>query len=325
MMTNNFFRQSWAEQEKNSRTGIAKRILYALARPVLSAINSRTLSRETLKQFNPALVIGPRGMPLETRRKWAVKRTGIRNAVVLVQGTGTGWDVITWAKLRPKRIIASDLFDFTESWRQIKDYCMRKFAVPVDFHQAALEDHAFISDGAIDLCVSDAVFEHCKNLGEVMRESFRVLRPGGSLYATYGPLWYCAGGDHFSGRGGLNNAFNHILLDPESYRTYFTKNLQQDEDYQSGGRYVELDLFSKLTTKQYLEIFLTTGFIIDELILEVCHCAVRFKKQYPNYFSQLAAMYPQCTPDDFLIKANFVRLVKPRQTVSISRGPIVDD
>jgi SAM-dependent methyltransferase len=312
-MTENYFRQSWSVQYESTRTNIAKRFLYALARPAFSTFYSRKLSGETLKRFNPSLVIGPRGMPLETRRKWATKRTNVRNAVVLVQGTGTGWDVITWAKLRPKRIIASDLFDFTESWQQIKDYCMRQFAVPVEFHQSALEDHAFLTDGSIDVCVSDAVFEHCKNLPEVMRESFRLLKPGGSLYATYGPLWYCAGGDHFSGRGGPNNVFNHLLLDPGSYKSYYVKNLLQNEDFQSGGRYVELDLFSKLTTTQYLDVFSTVGFIIDGLILEICDFAVRFKKHYPDRFSHLQTKHPQCSSDDFLIKANFVRLVKPRQ------------
>src|SRR6266404_3232981 len=192
MMASNYFKQSWVAQEERSRTRIGKRVLYALARPALSIINSRTLSKETLKRFKPALVLSTRGMPLETRRIWAVKRLNVRSAVILVQGTGTGWDVISWARLRPRRIVASDLFDFTQPWQEIKDYCTRQFGVPVEFHQAALEDHAFISNGAIDLCVSDAVLEHCKNLVAVMRESFRILRPGGSLYATYGPLWFCA-------------------------------------------------------------------------------------------------------------------------------------
>ena len=43
-------------------------------------------------------------MPLETRRRWGTKYLqNIRDSIVLVQGTGTGWDVISWAKLRPRQ------------------------------------------------------------------------------------------------------------------------------------------------------------------------------------------------------------------------------
>jgi len=84
-----------------------------------------------------------------------------------------------------------------------------------------------------------------------MRETHRVLKPDGRVYATYGPLWYSPGGDHFSGRGGLRNAYNHLLLDPGQYEAYFEEHLEDSEDAQSGGRYVRLGLFSYLTTDGY--------------------------------------------------------------------------
>jgi len=43
---------------------------------------------------------------------------------VLVQGTGTGWDVISWARLRPRKIIATDMFPFEDSWEDITWYCI---------------------------------------------------------------------------------------------------------------------------------------------------------------------------------------------------------
>ena len=116
---------------------------------------------------------------------------------MLVQGTGTGWDVISWARLRPRRIIATDMFPFEESWQEIARYCLDRYRVPVEFRTAPLEDHGFLDSDSVDLIVSDAVYEHCRDLPQVMRESRRLLRPGGYLYASYGPLYFCAGGTIF--------------------------------------------------------------------------------------------------------------------------------
>ena len=174
-----------------------------------------------------------------------------------------------------------------------------------------MEDHSFIKDESIDLCASDAVFEHCQDLKSVVKESFRVLKPGGSLYASYGPLWFCAGGDHFSGRGGLQNAFNHLLLDSEQYMKYFLSFLQNNEDFQSGGRYVELDLFSHLSTQEYCNIFQEEGFQIKDLILQLDPNSLAFKSEFSEIFRELCNKSTNKYEDDFLISANLIRLVKP--------------
>jgi SAM-dependent methyltransferase len=252
-------------------------------------------------------------MPLETRRRWATGNVSINGKTVLVQGTGTGWDVVTWAALQPKKIIATDLFPFPESWSEIAAYCQQQYGVEVEFRHAPLERHDFLSSESVDLCASDAVFEHCTDLAAVLKETFRVLRPGGYLYAAYGPLWFCAGGDHFSLRGGRLNGFNHVLLDEPEYRSYFEQYKSEEEDTQSGGRYVELGLFSYLTTSEYLRLFSESGFKIDALILEVSSDAVSFAKDYPERFEQLQRKYAdRCSRDDFLIKTNIVRLRKEK-------------
>lgn len=184
-----------------------------------------------------------------------------------------------------------------------------RLGVEIEFHVAPLHALTFLDRQSIDLCVSDAVFEHVQNLPAVMLETSRVLKPGGLVYAAYGPLWYCAGGDHFA-RGGLENVFNHVLLEPEAYKRYFDDHKQAKEGFQSGGRYVELDLFSRLKTSEYLGIYQDCGFEIDSLIFELSSWALRFKKQYPKLFDQLRVRNSHCTDDDFIIKANFVRLRK---------------
>lgn len=234
----------------------------------------------------------------------------IRNAVVLVQGTGSGWDVLTWARLRPRRIIATDLYAF-DAWDQIARHCADEWNVSCEFRKAPLEDHSFLEDGAVDICVSDAVFEHCRNLDAVLTESRRLLRPGGRLYAGYGPLWFCPGGDHYSGRGGILNSYNHLVLTPAQYRDYIERFKQTTEGFQNGYRYVELDLFSKLTTAQYLAGFQGAGFHVDALILELSSQALKFRGSFPQQFNGLLDVTRgRCSMDDLMIKGNLVKLTR---------------
>jgi SAM-dependent methyltransferase len=312
-----FKTQHWNRQYNLHRSGFLKSVLYFFARPILSMIHSRELTKETINALKPTLCLRTRGLPLEDRRLWGCKFLDIRKSVILVQGTGTGWDIISWAKLRPLKIIAIDLFEFEESWEQIAEHCRKLYNVEVLFYQAPLENVSFIQDSTIDMIASDAVYEHCRNLSDVMKESFRILRSGGFVYATYGPLWYSAGGDHFSGRGGLQHCFNHILMDADEYKEYVNSYLNNIEDFQSGGRYIALDLFSYLTTSQYVKIFEDAGLNVQELIFEISSASIQFRKKFPVKFAQIVNRNADnCCIDDFLIKSNFVLLKKSNIAVA---------
>jgi SAM-dependent methyltransferase len=300
----------WIEHDRLHQIGLAKELVYRLSRPMMSAYASQFLSKKIQEELKPSLILPGRGMSIKACRLWGSKLCDIRKSTILVQGTGSGWDVISWARLMPKRIIATDLFDFSDSWSEISEYCFSKFRVKVEFYQAPLEDHSFLPNGSVDLCASDAVLEHCKDIAAVFDESYRVLKSGGSLYASYGPLWFAPGGDHFSGRGGLHNIFNHLLLNKENYWKYFCEFQEPSEDFQSGGRYVELDLFSRLTTRDYCELALAAGFSIDQLVLYVNPVALKFRKVFPTLFEELIEKYKHCYTDDFLISNNLLRLNK---------------
>jgi hypothetical protein len=101
-------------------------------------------------------------------------------------------------------------------------------------------------------------------------------------------------------------------LDEGDYKAYVKANLQTREDYQSGGRYVELDLFSRLATRDYLASFDKAGFIQDGFMVELSPDALAYRKNSPDRWQALLArMDGHCDVDDLIIKANFVRLLKP--------------
>jgi len=242
----------WRVSDRAQRKSRTKQAIYSVLRPLLSANASRYLSSSFRRQVRPNAVYFTRGAPEEWRRRWGARHVAMSDATILVQGTGTGWDALAWVKMKPRRIIATDLYAFDESWEQIATECRDSFGVDVEFRQAALEDHSFLASNSIDLCASAAGLEHCRDLDSVLAESMRLLRPGGSFYAAYGPLWYAPGGDHFSGRDGIVSAYSQIALDKDAYDIYVKTHLQSCENFQSGGRYVELDLFSWLTMLGYL-------------------------------------------------------------------------
>ncbi len=304
-----FVKADWRIQHKRTRTSRYKRAIYRVARPVLQLHARMHLSPSTLGRLKPGHVLFERGMPIEHRRAWAAGPLNIKDCRLLVQGTGTGWDVISWATLRPRSIIATDLFAFPETWEPIARYCRDHFGVVVEFRAAPLEDHSFLAAGSIDLCASDAVFEHCRDLPAVLAETKRILKIGGRVYASYGPLWWSPGGDHFSGRGGLSEIFNHLLLEPSEYRAYFEHHLLPSEDFQSGGRYVDLDLFSRLTSSGYLDAFLGSGFAIEDSWFILSSRAREFRRLHRPAWDRLVSRLPRgVSEDELLIGGHLVRL-----------------
>jgi SAM-dependent methyltransferase len=68
----------------------------------------------------------------------------------------------------------------------------------VDLLRAGFTEHSF---GAI---FSVAVFEHLNDFDACLREMYRLLVPGGRVYAAFGPIWSSSLGHHvFADRGNI--------------------------------------------------------------------------------------------------------------------------
>ena len=296
-------------QQRKISSALYKRLAYWFARPALYRYARKLLSEDFLLVApKKTRVLPERGFPMEARRAWLNRHVPLRGARLVVQGTGSGWDTLDWVRYRPGSIIAMDVYSYGMSWRKIRQRTKDDGLVSPDFLLSTLEQIPLKSESA-DVVVSDAVYEHCVDLESVMRETYRILKPGGYVYCTYGPLWFCFGGDHFSGRGGLQYGYAHIG-EPEQYRQYFRKHRSEDADAQSGGRYVELDLFSKLATRDYFAIYAKVGFRIVDLIIEVSNSALQFRRRWPQRIKDMLAKYPTLSRDDLLVKGHFAILQK---------------
>jgi SAM-dependent methyltransferase len=60
-------------------------------------------------------------------------------------------------------------------------------------------EHIPLPDASVDVITSYDVFEHVESLPRTLAECFRVLRPGGTLYAVFPPFYHPTGGSHLHG------------------------------------------------------------------------------------------------------------------------------
>ncbi|MGO9175957.1 MAG: hypothetical protein ACLQED_07420 [Desulfobaccales bacterium] len=79
-----------------------------------------------------------------------------------------------------------------------------------------------------------------------------------------------------------------------------------------GVPYLQQDLFSRPTTREYLACYREAGFVVQDLILELSRQALTFRKRFPGEFREIAESNAgRCAPDDLLIKAHLLILQKP--------------
>ena len=77
----------------------------ALLRPAFYLQGRLSLSPAFLRSMPAGTnAIHQHGYPLKARREWVNKRTPLRGSKILIQGTGTGWDELSWLPIL-RRII----------------------------------------------------------------------------------------------------------------------------------------------------------------------------------------------------------------------------
>jgi len=228
-----------------------------------------------------------RGTDYEAQRKRINKYKNIKDATVLIIGIGTGRDLESWLKYNPKKIISIDYFNYEQAWSMRKRQYRNQYDTILEFYQADILDMSMIKDESIDIIGSDAVFEHINKFDDAMKELYRILKTDGILYANFGPLWYCWGGDHISGRDDLKNGYNHIKLDQDKYHTYLDGFGEFNHNEEDGRTWINNNLFSYLKPKEYIDKLEMAGFYkkFTSALLEPR--AIEFSKKYKEEFSKL--------------------------------------
>jgi len=204
---------------------------------------------------------GQRGNDYERHRRRVNKLFPLKGKSILVAGCGLGYDVTSWIKYPIKSLIGIDYFNFERAWRIQEDVCRKiNNNATLQFKQKDLENLESFSNGSFDIIVSDAVFEHIRDLEKVLIEFKRILRPGGVIYATFGPLWHCWHGDHVSGLDKIENGYNHLMLDKQDYQSYIDSLEEYFDQTYDPRLWINNGLFSRLKPDQYLELFERNGF-----------------------------------------------------------------
>jgi len=230
---------------------------------------------------------GYRGLELELLRSKLHRLIGIEGKRVLVAGCGTGRDIPIWLIYRPEILIGVDFFNYGRAWEALtQKYC----GYPLHFMQGDLGDLKDIEDGSIDIVGSDAVFEHLRNLPTVLQEFRRILKPGGIVYATFGPLWYSWGGDHLSGYDNIASGYNHLVMDPEDYQRYLEQAGEFSHSEHDGRTWIYHKLFSYLRPKEYLGLLHAAGFAKLNLGFILDPRAIRCLRENPGLKLRLLPM-----------------------------------
>lgn len=232
----------------------------------------------------------------------------MKNSKILLQGIQGGDEITDFLRYKPKVIVGCELFDYKESWDLLQKVS-KQYRIPIYVVQNDIRNLCFSNDN-FDIITSFAVYEHLANLDEALRESKRVLKKNGIILASLGPLYFCFGGDHFSGSGGIVNGYNHLLLSRQAYIDYFDSYSYQLGDKKEGYRkfIIEQPIFSYLKFDEYINLF-RKYFNIEYLAIKISNEAILFKEKFPDKFDLLMDKF-KLTCHDLIIKGIIVFLRK---------------
>ena len=259
------------------------------------------------------LVLPSKGFSDLERKKKLISMKKIKGKKILCIGCGNGFELLSWLKFKPSYIKAIDIFNYSNSWNKVNKFILENnFRTKIAFSQKNVLDLEI--NEKFDFIVSDAVFEHLKQFEKVISHSTKLLNDDGVIYASYGPLWYAYGGDHFSGRDKIENGFNHLVLDEKEYFNYFNKNVG-NMDYEikhkgSGGLFVKEKLFSKIKGNEYMSIFKKNDLISEYTVVEFCPTGYNLIMNNKNIKTKIINKYPNLNIEDCYLKTQIVYLRK---------------
>jgi SAM-dependent methyltransferase len=199
----------------------------------------------------------------------------LRSADVLVVGAGAGGELRLWEQQRPRSLTATDFFTQADAWRAHDD---------ARFAAADVRALPF-ADGSFDLVASTALLEHVDGVDACMREMARVARPGGLVFANFGPLYRTYGGAHYLG------AYEHLSMTDAQFDAYLVERGIAYE-HQEGLFWLRNGMFSRRSYDDYLAIF-RRHFDVEHITLAVSPQALAYRRAHPDAWRSLCARYDE--------------------------------
>ena len=265
------------------------------------------------QNYHIDLVLPSKGFSEQSRRNKLNSISKIKNKKIICLGCGNGHDLLNWLKYKPKSIIGIDILNYSKSWKKIQNYLLRKkIKTKIKFIQ---KDILKIKNTEkFDFIVSDAVFEHLTDFSKIIKKCCKLLKKNGVIYASYGPLWNCMGGDHFSARNNIQEGFNHLLLNKKNYQNFFKKNVKNiDEEIKSHGSagiFVKKKLFSKLNSNDYMKIYKNNNLKSELTVVEFCPDAFHLLKNNKKLSKKLLKVTKFKNLENFYLKSQIIYLRK---------------
>ncbi len=208
---------------------------------------------------------------------------------VLVPGCYlAGEDVQFWLRRGVKRLAGVDVYSLEKRWREIVPSLREAYGCEVSFRQASIEALPF-EEARFDLVVTNAVLEHVRNLDAMVRETARVLKPGGFAWHNFGPLYHVFSGDHCASALGPARGYDHVLLDEAEYRrVIFDQTNYASHADPNLPFWARRDQFSFATPGQYFQAF-ERHFKVRHVVVKLCSDGLRFRREFPEQWQRMKA------------------------------------
>ena len=262
--------------------GVSRSLLYPLYSLIIDRLARIKYSKILTEKYDK-VSIGQRGNHFMARHS-AVKRIrSIEGKNTLVIGCGAGDDISSWLSFKPKSVIAIDYMDYEKEWSKKLIEFSKTYRTSVSFFQADAINLSMINSESIDFVCSDAVFQHLQNYAAVLKELTRVLKPKGIMYAAMGPLYHSYSGDMVSGSDEIGNGYNHILLDSDSYVSYFNSTFDSRDPRTF---YFEHKMFSFLKSDEYINEVERLGYSRLYLACILSKKGLIFRKNHQEKFNE---------------------------------------
>lgn len=214
-------------------------------------------------------------------------------------------DVQFWLRRGVRKLDGIDVYALNKRWRQIMPQLRDYYRSEVDFRQASIEDLPF-PERTFDLIATSAVLEHVRNLRAAIKETSRVLRPGGWAWHNFGPLYYTFGGDHCIAAYGTTSGYDHILLDESTYQTRIANRSVYDTWPDPNAPFwAQQQQFSFTTAAEYLDLF-GEHFDIRHVVVVISPDGLSYRRNYrANWCRMIEA---GLTEENLLVKSLVVVL-----------------